>query len=296
MRHLSNALSKGFLYAVLALSAPAIARAEGPLTIHVFNPGGKSLFPVTSTLVTGAREAVLIDAQFQRDDAHAVLKMIQDNGKDLKTIYISHGDPDFYFGLDVIVAAYPNAKIVASPLTADHIKKTIERKVEYWGPILGENAPHESIVPEVIEGDTLSVDGETIKIVGLDGHDLKHTFVWIPSIKTVAGGVVVFEGVHVWMADSQTLESRDKWRKTLDSILALSPERIIPGHVIGKSKQNEGAINFTRAYVAAFEEEAAKAGNSAELIEAMKFRYPDFQNLSDLELSAKVIMGEMQWP
>ena len=77
---------------------------------------------------------------------------------------------------------------------------------------------------------------------------------------------------------------------------SLSPERIVPGHVIGKSKENAEAITFTRAYVAAFEAEAAKAGNAAQLIEAMKARYPNFENLSDLELSAKVIKGEMQWP
>ena len=66
--------------------------------------------------------------------------------------------------------------------------------------------------------------------------------------------------------------------------------------MIGESSENADAIVFTLAYVAAFEEEAARAQNSAQLIEAMTARYPDFENLGDLELSAKVIMGEMQWP
>lgn len=296
MRLLRNALSYAVLGAALAFSAPAIAGNAQPLTIGVFNPGSKSLFPVTSTLIEGPTEAILIDAQFQRDDAQAVLNMIRASGKKLTTIYVSHGDPDFYFGLDVIRAAYPDVKIVASPSTVAHIEETIARKVTYWGPILGENAPQETVVPEVLTGDTLHIDGQTIKIVGLEGHDPKHTFVWIPSIKTVTGGVVVYEGIHVWMADTQTLESRNKWRKTLDAILALSPDRIVPGHVMGKSNENAEAINFTRDYVAAFEEEAAKAGNAAQLIEVMKARYPNFENFGGLELSAKVIMGEMQWP
>ena len=48
--------------------------------------------------------------------------------------------------------------------------------------------------------------------------------------------------------------------------------------------------------MADFEAEAAQAADAAALIEAMKARYPNFTNLADLELSAKVIMGEMQWP
>lgn len=296
MHKFVSVFTKAAFAAAVALAAPAVAAEPAPLKVEVFNPGAKSLFPVASTLVTGPSEALLIDAQFQRDDAQAVLKMIQDSGKDLTTIYISHGDPDFYFGLDVILAAYPNAKVLASPATVAHIKNTVDKKISYWGPILGKNAPERTVIPAVIESGHLAVDGETLQIVGLEGHDPKHTFLWIPSLKTVAGGVVLYEGVHVWMADAKSPESRDMWRKTLDSILALSPKRIIPGHVIGESKENAEAVRFTRAYVAAFEEEAGKASDAAELVAAMKARYPAFANLPDLELSAKVVMGEMQWP
>ena len=74
MRLLRSALSCAVLGATLALSAPAIADVDQALTIDVFNPGAKSLFPITSTLVKGPSEAVLIDAQFQRDDAQTALK------------------------------------------------------------------------------------------------------------------------------------------------------------------------------------------------------------------------------
>ena len=296
MSFLRSTVSKAMLGATLAFAAMTAAEADQSLKIDVFNPGAKSLFPVASTLVTGPTEAILIDAQFQRDDALSVLEMIRESGKDLKTIYISHGDPDFYFGLDVITDAYPDAKVVASPSTLAHIEETIEGKVSYWGPILGENAPKKTVVPETIDGDTLMVDGKKLQIVGLNGHDPKHTYVWISSEKTVTGGVLLYEGIHVWMADAQTQEARDKWRQSLANLLELNPDRIIPGHVIGESNENAEAINFTLDYVATFEEEAAKAQNASELIEAMKARYPDFENVADLELSAKVIMKEMQWP
>lgn len=91
------------------------ATAADTLTMEVYNPGEKSVFPVSSEIISGKHEVALIDAQFQRNDAEALVKKIKATGKKLTTVYISHSDPDFYFGLDVIKAAFPEAKIIASP-------------------------------------------------------------------------------------------------------------------------------------------------------------------------------------
>ncbi|WP_020405697.1 MBL fold metallo-hydrolase [Hahella ganghwensis] len=280
--------------AIASFSMTSASAAD--LKIDVYNPGKASLFPVSSTLVTGPTEAVLIDAQFQRNDAQAVLKMIKDSGKELKTIYISHGDPDFYFGLDVITDAYPQVEVLASPKTVAHIEDTVERKLSYWGPILGENAPLRTQIPKEVTEKTLTVDGKKLEIIGLQGKDPKHTFVWIPSLRTVAGGVVVYENVHVWMADNQTAKSRELWLNTLENLLALNPETIVPGHYLGESEMNRSAVSFTQSYIRIFEDEAIKAPNAAELTEKMTGHFPEFTNSGDLELGAKVIKGEMQWP
>lgn len=276
--------------AAMLLSTAAFA---ADLTITAFSPNEGSLFPVSSNLIEGPNEVILVDAQFEKDDAQQLVDMIKATGKSLTTVFISHKDPDFYFGLDTIRAGYPDVKIVATPETVKGIEKTIQLKYDFWGPILEGNAPSELIVPDVLEGDSLTVDGETVQVIG---HDPVHTFLWVPSEKTVLGGVVLYENVHVWMADNQTPESRDSWRATLDQILELNPKRIIPGHVIGDSAENASIVDFTKEYVAAFEAAADKGEGSAELIAAMQAAYPDFENVSDLELSAQVIAGERSWP
>lgn len=81
------------------------------LSMEVFNPGEKSIFPVSSEIISGKHEVALIDAQFQRDDAEELVKKIKATGKKLTTVYISHSDPDFYFGLDVIKAAFRTRKL-----------------------------------------------------------------------------------------------------------------------------------------------------------------------------------------
>lgn len=265
------------------------------LTTAVFNPGEAAIFAVSSVLVEGKDEAILIDAQFSAEQARKLADQIKATGKRLTTIYISHGDPDYYFGLDTLHAAFPDARILATPQTIAHIQATKDEKLKVWGPQLGANAPAQIIVPQPLEGDTLLLEGQELKIVGLDGPTPDRSFVWIPSIKTVAGGIPVLAGEHVWIADTQTPESRQHWLQTLDAIKALQPTTVIPGHFASAAPEGLAAVNFTADYLRAFEEEAAKAKNSGELITALKHRYPGLGGESSLELSAKVIKGEIPW-
>jgi glyoxylase-like metal-dependent hydrolase (beta-lactamase superfamily II) len=281
----------------LGFAASALAAAPTPLTVEVYNPLDKGMFPVSSVIVSGAKEAVLIDAQFQRSDAQAVVEKIKATGKQLTTVYISHHDPDYYFGLDVVKAAFPKARIVATSETVASIKASKDGKLAYWGPILKDNAPKALVVPQPLAARRLTVDGQALEITG---PEPKRSFVWIPSIKTVVGGIPVLANVHVWVADTQTPASRQNWRKTLDAITALQPASVVPGHYLlaadGSTPRDLAAVRFTRDYLDAFEEEAAKAANAAALIAAMKRRYPDLGEEASLELSAKVIKGEMKWP
>lgn len=265
------------------------------LTLDVYNPGAAAIFPVTSVLVSGEREAILVDAQFGKSQAVQVVEKIRASGKQLTTIYISHGDPDYYFGLETLVAAFPEAKVLASAPTVEHITQTMDGKLKYWGPILKTDAPAKAIVPQVLKGDSLTLEGQRLQVVGLDGPQPDRSFVWIPSIKAVVGGVVVAENIHVWMADTQTPQSHKDWLATLANIEKLQPGTVIPGHYLGDSARSLAPVRFTADYIRAFDEETAKAKDSAALIRAMKLRYPDLGEDSSLELSAKVAKGEMRW-
>lgn len=282
--------------ALVSAGVAAHAAAPTPLHLEVYNPGDKGVFPVSSEIITGAHQAVLIDAQFQRSDAQALVQKLKASGKTLTTVYISQSDPDYYFGLDVIRAAFPKAKIVATPQTVAAIKTSMNGKLAYWGPILKDNAPKTLVLPDVLHADHLTLEGRTIEIKGLNGPDAARTYLWIPSIKTVAGGVVVNSGDHVWVADTQTRESRLGWLQTLDNITALKPTTVVPGHFTGAMPKGLEAVRFTADYLKTFEVQAAKANNSAELIKAMKAAYPTLAGDASLELSAKVIKGEMKWP
>ncbi|MET3132300.1 glyoxylase-like metal-dependent hydrolase (beta-lactamase superfamily II) [Oxalobacteraceae bacterium GrIS 1.11] len=283
------------LAAVLATSAAGAlspARAAAPLTLEVFNPGEAAIFPVASVLVAGKTDAVLIDAQFSRAEAVKLVERIRASGKKLTTIYISHGDPDFYFGLDVVTAAFPDAAVLATPETIAAMQKKAQAKLAFWGPILKQNAPHAIVMPRALQGREIMLEGQSLSVLGATPE---RTYVWIPSLKAVVGGVVLFNDLHVWMADTQSAQSRREWLATLAGIAALKPSTVVPGHFKLGAVPTPDSIAFTRDYLLAFETASAKAANSTQLIESMKRQYPHVGLDAALQTSAKVATGEMQW-
>lgn len=284
-----------FLISAVMLGFASNVVAAPPLTLDVYNPGAAASFPVSSVLVSGEKDAILIDAQFAKAQANQLVEKIRRSGKHLTTIYISHGDPDYYFGLETLTQAFPDAKVVASGPTVAHINETKDAKLAFWGPQMGTDVPSQLIVPEVMQGNTLSLEGRELDVMGLSGRQPQRSYVWIPSLKAVVGGVVVADNLHVWMADTQTPQSHRQWLATLKRIESLQPDIVVPGHYLGENDRSLKAVHFTRDYIKAFDEETPKARNSAELIAAMKKRYPNLGEESSLELSAKVAKGEVQW-
>ena len=85
-------------------------------TLDVFNASENS-FGVASVIISGKTDAVLIDAQFTLAEAETVAQKIKSSGKKLTTIYVSHGDPNFYFGLEIFKKYFPEVTVYASPAT-----------------------------------------------------------------------------------------------------------------------------------------------------------------------------------
>lgn len=274
------------------LMTGTVAAAE--LTLSQYNAGENAIFPTTSVLVSGEKESILFDAQFSIIDAQALVKQIKQSNKKLTMIYVSSGDPDYYFGLQPLIKAFPDAQVVASQAVVDHINHTKQAKLQYWGPILGDAAPTNLIVPAVLNATTLYLEGEKIEVKEINTH---QAHLWIPSSKTVFGGVSITSGMHVWTADTQTKESRTEWTQSLERMKILQPATVIPGHYLGEMPQKMEAVQFTIDYLAKTEQalESATDKKSDHVIKMMTMHYPALKGVADLELSAKVITGEMQW-
>jgi glyoxylase-like metal-dependent hydrolase (beta-lactamase superfamily II) len=267
-----------------------------PLSWQHF-PAGEHGFFRAPVLVTGATEAILIDGGFTYADGRAVADAIKATGKTLTTIYISQSDPDYYFSLGPIKAAFPDARVLAAPATRDAITASVEKKLSVWGPQLGDNGPQildDIVLPEPYDGPGLSVDGETIEIVDAAGLPNRR-YLWVPSLSAVFGGVLIFSGVHVWTADTKGPEQFAAWLTVLDSIAQRKPAVIVAGHTIPDAATDLSGVTHTRAYLLAFAEELARASDAAGLNAAMKARFPDLGMAVAIDIGAKVATGEMKW-
>ena len=260
-------------------------------------PAGENGFFRAPVLLTGPTEALLIDGGFTYPDGQALADAIEATGKTLTTIYISQSDPDYYFSLKPVRDAFPQAKVIAAAETLAAIQANVAKKLAVWGPQLKDNGPQtldDIVLPEAFDGPTLTVDGETVAIVAAEGL-ANRRYLWVPSLRAVFGGVLLFSGVHVWTADTQSKAQRAAWVATLDAIAARAPAVVVPGHLTPAAATDQTAIAHTRAYLLAFEEELAKAQDAAALKAAMAARFPNLGMGVALDIGAKVATGEMQW-
>jgi glyoxylase-like metal-dependent hydrolase (beta-lactamase superfamily II) len=276
-------------------SANAFASNAGLNWKHF--PAGEHGFFRAPVLITGAKDAILIDGGFTFPDGKALVEAIKATGKELTTIYITQSDPDYYFSLAPIKAAFPSAKVIAASATVEAIKGSVDKKLAVWGPQLKENGPQtlaDVVMPEAFDGHILKLEGHTIEVVNADSL-ANRRYLRVPSLNAIFGGVMVFSGVHVWTADTNSVEARAAWVKNLDTMAARKPVAVIPGHLSPGAAIDVSAITYTKNYLLAFEEELAKAANSADLIAAMTKRYPDAGMGIALQIGAKVATGEMKW-
>ena len=283
--------------AAAILGASVTGRAADSKLSWTHFPAGPNGFFRAPVLLSGPTEALLIDGGFSYPDGRAVAAAIKASGKSLTAIYVSQSDPDYYFNLKPIREAFPGVKVLAATATVEAIKGNVEKKLAVWGPQLKENGPQtmaDIVLPEPFDGPSLSVDGETIEIVAAEGL-ANRRYLWVPSLKAVFGGVMIFSGVHVWTADTPSKEQRTAWVATLDTIIARAPAVVVAGHAAPDAATGLSGVRHTKAYLIAFEDELAKAKDAAALKAAMEAKFPGLGMGIALDIGAKVAKGEMKW-
>jgi len=264
------------------------------LTFTVLDSADSSLNK-TSVLVTGETEALVVDAAFTRADGHRIVAAVLDSGKRLTTVVVTAGDPDFYFGAEVVADAFPDAIFVAPADVIEHIAHSYEGKLKAWAH-LGSNLPTRLVDIAPLVTDTLTVDGTPIEV--RRGSDLLGDRAWYlfePTSRSLVGGVLLFEGLHVWTADSATPELRSEWVRVLGELEALAPAFVVAGHRVAGAPTDLTAITHTRDYLELFEKTIASSAEAAEAEASLLAAYPDAGLQIAAGLGTKVAKGEMTW-
>ncbi|MFI6444812.1 MBL fold metallo-hydrolase [Kitasatospora sp. NPDC050543] len=258
-----------------------------PLEIDVFT-GPESAFFATSTLILGERSAILVDAQLTRSAGRELAEWVAGKNRRLLAIVITHHHPDHYFGAEEVLRLFPQAQLLAAPPVVEGIMRTAAAKVAQWKPVYGDDIPDHPLVPAQLLPQPLMVDRQLIPVLLLGQADCAgSTVVHIPGSRTVIAGDFVYNGTHVWTADT-TPEERVEWTRNLGRIADLGAERIIAGH--RAPDQDDAALRvlaFTGEYLQDFDAWLREYPADVDaLIAAMGERYGELTLPAFLRLSA----------
>jgi glyoxylase-like metal-dependent hydrolase (beta-lactamase superfamily II) len=277
---------RGMLASLILFSVAAMSARATQLHLQVITSPPEGI-AVNSTLIYGDKDAILIDTQFRLSDAHRVVAAILESKKNLTTVYVTHPHPDHYFGMVVIRQAFPNAKFVALPKVVDGIKASWQNRVNAWKPQYGDNTPSVAIIPDALEGNTLTLESETLQIFGpLQGDSAgDNSFVWIPSLKAIVGGDTLFSGAHFVYAPMSAAQKKD-WMATIDQMAALKPEIVIPGHQIAGAPNDASVLVFMKKYMQDSDAAQASSKTADEFKAKMKALYPNLGIDGLLNISA----------
>jgi glyoxylase-like metal-dependent hydrolase (beta-lactamase superfamily II) len=260
------------ILSTLALAVTATAQSKLQLRVH--HGAGVTGYDVNSTMISGEKDMLVIDPQFSLSEAHRLAAEILESKKNLVTIYVTHPHPDHLFGLAVLHQAFPSARIVALPATVNAAKTGWPARQKFWFPTYGNNIPGpEPVLPEELTTPVLTLEGETFPITGgVQGADGPgNSFVYIPSLKAVVTGDIMFDHVYFGVPRDQ---ARDNWLKTTEQIVALNPAIIVPGHEGPGATRNLATLAYMKKYIADWDANVAASTDAAEMRTKVLKQYP----------------------
>jgi len=248
----------------------------------------RATFPASSVaLISGEREAVLVDALITIAETQRLVEWIRAKNKVLTTVYITHGHADHFFGLNTVLAAFPQAKAVTLPEVVAPAQAQLAR-LGFWQALLPNQFAPNPIVPTPLTDRVIDLEGHEIRpvLVG-QGDTAPATVVHVPDLDAVVGGDVAYNGIHCWLAATDR-EKREAWLGALDTIERLNPKIVVAGHKKPDARDDDprAILDATRTYIRDFEAALAESGTAEDVIDAMMRRHCDRGNPYTLWISA----------
>ena len=120
--------------------------------------------PISSTLISGERDGVLVDTPITVEQARALANWVAASGKNLTTIYATHGHGDHFFGTSTVLERFPRARFVARPDVIKIMRQQAspESLATFWNPRFPDQISNHLAIAEELTGN----------VINLEGHDL----------------------------------------------------------------------------------------------------------------------------
>jgi glyoxylase-like metal-dependent hydrolase (beta-lactamase superfamily II) len=233
----------------------------------------QATWPASSaSLLTGERDAVLIDALATRTEAERVVDWVRATGKNLTTVYITHAHGDHFFGLNTILTAFPTAKAVTLPEVVPLAQEqTGPGALAFWNALFPDQLSQNPRVPEAMEGSEIELEGHVLRPISMGQSDTApSSVVHVPELDAVVGGDIAYNGIHCWLAQTDQAK-REAWISSLEKIAALDPKIVVAGHKAPDARDDDPQeiLAATKTYIRDFDTLVTRCHTPKELIDGM---------------------------
>jgi glyoxylase-like metal-dependent hydrolase (beta-lactamase superfamily II) len=248
--------------------------------------------PISSTLISGERDAVLVDTPITVEQARALADWIAASGKNLTTIYATHGHGDHFFGTSVVLERFPGARFVARPEVIEIMRQQAapESLAKYWNPRFPGQLSSQLAIAEELTGNIINLEGQDLVSVPLGFTDTASTTcLHVPSIGLIVAGDAAYNGVHLHLSESPDQQKRQEWIAALDKMESLKPRAVIAGHKRVGNVDSPKILGETRKYIHDFDRLAMGTTTARELYDQMLKLYPNWGNPGALWTSVRAV-------
>jgi len=255
-------------------------------------PPGKEQWtwvPTSATLIFGQRDAVLVDAFLTVEQAASLVEWVAASGKNLTTIYVTHGHGDHFFGIGALLKRFPKARAMATPEVVKSMRRQASPEYisNFWNARYPGQIPERLVIAEELKGNVIQLEGRDLVVVELGHTDTDHTTcLHVPSADLVVAGDAAYNEVHLYLAESNA-ESRREWIAALDTVESLKPRTVIAGHKKPEKNDSPRILEETRQYIRDFDRLAEMTTTARELYDKMLQLYPNRANPGSLWGSAR---------
>jgi glyoxylase-like metal-dependent hydrolase (beta-lactamase superfamily II) len=266
------------------------------LSIDVFNsgympiPGGPgwddstpATWPAsTSTLISGDRDAVLVDALLTTSEGERLAAWVQNTGKRPRVIFVTHGHGDHFFGAGPVLDAFPGAPLVAcdQQVVDEARTQTTPEVMASWNSWFAGQLSQSPALPALASSQELDLEGHPLLFRTIGGADgALATIVHVPDMRAICSGDIVYNNIHMWLRNS-TPGSREAWLASVDAVAVLKPSTIITGHKDPGAPDDNATrvLDQSCRYIEDFDQAVAKSSTPREVIDVMLAKYPAYGN------------------
>jgi hypothetical protein len=224
--------------------------------------------PLSSTLIFGAHDALLVDPPFTRTQIQAVGDWVERSGRRLAYIYSTHGHGDHWFGTGELARRFPGVTVYATEATIEVMRQQGDRSREQlFDRIFPGQIPESPVLAEPLPAQGLLLEGN-------------------PAVAVETA----YNGVHQYISEGGG-DGLHEWVRAVDEVAGLRPRVVVAGHKNKNRPDDPAILDETRQYLQDVIRLLDDKPAAREFYDQVTALYPDRLNPGVVWLGARALLG-----